>query len=35
MLIVFCLLLSWVLRKVAARIDITNRPRKIEGVDER
>ena len=31
----FCLLLSWVLRKIAARIDVANRPRKIEGVDEK
>ena len=31
----FCLLLAWILRKIAARIDIANRPRKIEGVDER
>ncbi|MBE6472056.1 MAG: transporter substrate-binding domain-containing protein [Coriobacteriaceae bacterium] len=31
----FCLLLSWVLHRIAARIDVTNRPRKIEGVDER
>ena len=31
----FCLLLSWVLRKIAARIDIENRPRKIEGVNEK
>ena len=30
----FCLLLSWVLRKIAARLDIANRPRKIEGVEE-
>lgn len=28
----FCLLLSWVLHKIAARIDITNRPREIEGL---
>ena len=31
----FCLLLAWVLGKIAARIDIANRPRKIEGVEER
>ena len=31
----FCLLLAWVLRRIAARIDVTNRPRKIEGVEER
>lgn len=31
----FCLLLAWVLRKIAARLDITNRQRTIEGVDER
>ena len=31
----FCLLLAWILGKIAARIDITNRPRKIEGVEER
>lgn len=31
----FCLLLSVILRRIAARIDIANRPRKIEGVDER
>ena len=31
----FCLLLSWVLHKIAARIDIANRPRTIEGVDEK
>lgn len=31
----FCLLLSWVLRRIAARIDVTNRPRRIEGVEER
>ena len=30
-----CLLLAWVLGKIAARLDIANRPRKIEGVDER
>ncbi|MBQ9004515.1 MAG: ABC transporter permease subunit [Eggerthellaceae bacterium] len=30
----FCLLLAWVLRRIAARIDVTNRPRKIEGVVE-
>ena len=31
----FCLLLAWILGKIAARIDIANRPRKIEGVEER
>ena len=31
----FCLLLSWVLGRIAARIDIANRPRTIEGVEER
>ncbi|MBQ9041371.1 MAG: transporter substrate-binding domain-containing protein [Eggerthellaceae bacterium] len=31
----FCLLLSWVLRKIAARLDTANRPRTIEGVEER
>ncbi len=31
----FCLLLAWVLGKIAARIDIANRPRKIQGVEER
>jgi len=31
----FCLLLAWILRKIAARIDIANRPRTIEGVDQR
>ena len=30
-----CLLLSRVLRKIAKRLDINNRPRKIEGVDEK
>ncbi len=31
----FCLLLSWALRKIAAQIDVTNRSREIEGVDEK
>jgi polar amino acid transport system substrate-binding protein len=31
---IFCRLLAWVLGKVAARLDVTNRPRKIEGVVE-
>lgn len=31
----FCRLLAWALRKLAARIDVTNRPRKIEGVTEK
>jgi len=30
-----CLLLAWILGKIAARIDIANRPRTIEGVDQR
>lgn len=30
----FCRLLAWVLAKIAARLDVTNRPRKIEGVTE-
>ncbi|MBO7674954.1 MAG: ABC transporter permease subunit [Atopobiaceae bacterium] len=28
----FCRLLAWLLRRVAARLDVTNRPRTIEGV---
>ena len=31
----FCLLLAWVLGRIAARFDTANRPRKIEGVEER
>ena len=31
----FCLLLSWLLHRIAARLDVANRPRKIEGVDEK
>ncbi len=31
----FCMLLAWILRKIAARLDVTNRPREIQGVDER
>ena len=31
----FCLLLAWILRKIAERIDTTNRPCKIEGVEEK
>jgi polar amino acid transport system substrate-binding protein len=30
----FCRLLAWLLRKVAANLDVTNHPRKIEGVVE-
>ena len=30
----FCRLLAWVLGKVSARLDVNNRPRKIEGVTE-
>jgi polar amino acid transport system substrate-binding protein len=30
-----CLLLGWVLRWIAERLDVTNRPRKIEGVVEK
>ena len=30
----FCLLLTWLLKKIAAHIDVTNHPRTIEGVDE-
>ena len=29
----FCRLLAWVLGRIAARIDVTNRPRQIEGVE--
>ncbi len=31
----FCLLLSWLLHRIAARLDINNRPREIQGVDAR
>lgn len=31
----FCRLLAWLLRRLANRLDVTNRPRKIEGVTER
>ena len=29
----FCRLLAWALRKVGAKLDVTNRPRQIEGVE--
>ena len=32
---IICRLLAWLLKKIAARIDIFNRPRKIEGVTEK
>jgi polar amino acid transport system substrate-binding protein len=31
----FCMLLAYVLRKIAARFDVTKRPREIQGVDEK
>ena len=31
----FCLLLAWLLRKIAARFDTANHPREIQGVDQR
>lgn len=31
----FCRMLAWLLGKLAAKLDVTNRPRKIEGVTER
>lgn len=31
----FCMLLAWVLRMITARLDVTNRPREIQGVDEK
>jgi len=31
----FCLLLAWVLRRIAARLDVNNRPREIQGVTEK
>ena len=31
----FCRLLAHLLRKLAAKLDVTNRPRKIEGVTEK
>ena len=31
----FCLLLTWALRKIASRVDVANRPREIQGVDEK
>lgn len=30
----FCRLLAWLLRRLAAKLDVTNRPRKIEGVQQ-
>ena len=33
--LLFCLLLGWVLRRIAAKLDVTNRPRKIQGVKEK
>ncbi len=33
--LLFCLLLAWVLRRIAAKLDVTNRPRKIQGVKEK
>ena len=30
----FCLLLTWVLKRIAARLDVANHPRQIKGVDE-
>ena len=30
-----CLLLSWVLHRITAQLDVANRPREIKGVDER
>lgn len=32
---IICLLLAWVLRKIAAKFDVANRPRKIQGVVEK
>ncbi len=31
----FCMLLAWVLHRIADRLDVTKRPRKIKGVDEK
>lgn len=31
---VFCRVLAWMLGKVSARIDVYNRPREIEGVEQ-
>lgn len=31
----FCLLLAWVLRRIAAKLDVNNRPREIQGVEPR
>ena len=30
----FCLLLTWVLKRIAARLDVANHPREIKGVEE-